>query len=87
MATAFVRDCGATTGYSPQVSLRKTGRRMHSTGNVFIGDHSNQIDISWTSPTQLVVHSDCTKVFKHITDFDGIEVRFTNALPRVAGNP
>lgn len=27
-ATAFIRDCGATTDFSPQVFLRKTGDRL-----------------------------------------------------------
>jgi hypothetical protein len=43
IATAFVRDCGATTGFSPQVHLRSVGERMARIGNVFVGDHSDKI--------------------------------------------
>jgi len=38
VATAFIRDCGATTDFSPHVHLRPVGERMARTGNVFIGD-------------------------------------------------
>ncbi len=59
VATAFVRDCGATTSWSPHVHLRRVGERRAKTGNVFIGNHSDKIQIEWLSRSQLVVYSDC----------------------------
>src|SRR5215510_6872334 len=56
-ATAFIRDCGATTAFSPQVYLRRTGARMAITGNVFIGDHSDAVTIRWLSANELEISS------------------------------
>src|SRR5262245_57114312 len=58
VATAFIRDCGATTSFSPQVYLRPVGEKMAQTGNVFVGDHSYNIEIAWLSASNLVIYSD-----------------------------
>ena len=73
VATAFIRDCGATTDFSPQVHLRPVGERVAQTGNVFVGDHSDKIEIAWLSATQLVIYSDCT-VVRHETNHCGITI-------------
>lgn len=74
-ATAFIRDCGATTNYSPQVYLRRSGEPAGETGNVFIGNLSEQIEIHWDSPTDLVIVADC-KIIKHISEYEGIRISF-----------
>src|SRR5438552_2853979 len=71
VATAFIRDCGATTSFSPQVHLRPVGERMARLGNVFIGDHSDKINLKWLSASQLVIYSDCV-VVQHVTNYHGI---------------
>src|ERR1051325_3827086 len=73
VATAFIRDCGATTSFSPQVHLRPVGERVAQTGNVFVGDHSDKIEIAWLSATQLVIYSDCT-VVRHETNYHGVTI-------------
>ena len=73
VATAFIRDCGATTGFSPQVYLRPVGERMARIGNVFVGDHSDKIKIEWLSASQLVIYSDCV-VIRHDTNYHGIRI-------------
>ena len=73
VATAFIRDCGATTSFSPQVHLRPVGESVAQTGNVFVGDHSDKIDIAWLSATQLVIYSDCA-VVRHETTYHGITI-------------
>ena len=73
VATAFIRDCGATTDFSPQVYLRPVGESVAQTGNVFIGDHSDKISIAWLSATQLVIYSDCI-VVRHETNYHGIMI-------------
>jgi len=73
VATAFIRDCGATTGSSPQVHLRPVGERMARIGNVFVGDHSDNIQIAWLSASQLVIYSDCV-VVRHDTNYHGIMI-------------
>ncbi|MGE0130356.1 MAG: DUF5412 family protein [Blastocatellales bacterium] len=72
-ATAFIRDCGATTDFSPQVYLRRTGERMEKTGNVFIGDHSNEITIRWLSTNELEISSP-GKVVRSLNAFEGIKI-------------
>ena len=73
IATAFIRDCGATTSFSPQVHLRPVGERLAQIGNVFIGDHSEKIELAWLSASQLVIYSDC-RVIQHLTNLHGIVI-------------
>lgn len=73
VATAFIRDCGATTSFSPQVHLRPVGENVAQTGNVFVGDHSDKIEIAWLSATHLVIYSDCV-VVRHETSYHGITI-------------
>jgi len=72
-AAAFVRDCGATTSFSPQVCLRRTGKKMTATGNVFIGDHSDEITIRWLSANELEISSP-GKVVLSLKEFEGVRV-------------
>ena len=72
-ATAFIRDCGATTDFSPQVHLRRTGKKMAATGNVFIGNHSNEIKIRWHSSNELEISSPGEVVYS-LKDFEGVRV-------------
>jgi hypothetical protein len=73
IATAFIRDCGATASFSPQVHLRPVGERLAQTGNVFIGDQSENVRLTWLSASQLVIYSDC-RVVQHLTNFHGIVI-------------
>ena len=72
-ATAFIRDCGATTGFSPQVHLRRTGQKMAAAGNVFIGNHSNEIKIQWLSANELEISS-AGEVAHSLKEFEGVRV-------------
>ena len=62
IATAFIRSCGATTDFSPQVSLRPVGQKLAGVGNVFVGNHSDKIHVVWQSSTQLVIRTDAASV-------------------------
>lgn len=73
VATAFVRDCGATTSYSPQVHLRPFGEKAGMLGNVFIGNRSDEIRIVWLSAGQLVIDSDAS-VVRHEALYHGVRV-------------
>jgi hypothetical protein len=73
VATAFIRNCGATTSFSPQVHLRQIGERMAQIGNVFVGDRSDKIRIEWMSASQLVIYSDCVAV-RHETNYPGVAI-------------
>ena len=72
-ATAFIRDCGATTDFSPQVYMRQTGKKMAATGNVFIGNHSNEIKIRWLSSNELEIFSPGEVVYS-LKEFEGVRV-------------
>ena len=74
-ATAFIRDCGATTDFSPQVYLGLKGERIKETGNVFIGDHSDKIRIQWASLTELEIFSECDVIAK-TTNYQGVTIKF-----------
>jgi hypothetical protein len=75
VAVSFIRDCGATTDFSPQVYLRRADQEMSETGNVFVGDHSDKITISWETPNTLIISSDC-KVISTKEEFEGIRIVF-----------
>jgi hypothetical protein len=60
VATAFIRNCGATTSFSPQVYLGPAGGAVSDVGNIFIGNHTDQIQVKWLSPTNLVIYCDCS---------------------------
>lgn len=75
VATAFIRDSGATTSWSPQVELRRVGQRAAKYGNVFLGYGSPNVDTEWLSPSWLVVYCDTNcHVDVFVTNQDGITV-------------
>ena len=74
VATAFVRDCGATTAFTAQVHVRKAGTKMEDTGNVYRGYLSDDIGLTWLSSTHLIITSGCQEVRFHLTNFHGITI-------------
>lgn len=59
-AISFLRDCGATTDFSPQVSLlQKDAGLKNTAGNIFIGNHSTKIKIKWVSSKVLEISHGC----------------------------
>jgi len=77
-ATAFIRDCGATTDFSPQVYIGLKGEKIGETGNIFIGNHSDKIRIQWSSPIQLEIFSECD-VMMIVTNYHGTTITFTKS--------
>ncbi|MCL2832610.1 MAG: DUF5412 family protein [Treponema sp.] len=59
-AIAFIRTCGATTSFSPQVSILKKNEKFSNKkkGNVFIGNNSNNINIYWENNSCLIILPD-----------------------------
>lgn len=68
-ATLFQRDCGATTGFSTQISIVTRGEQPSGVGNAFIADDDHGAaaeahwggpwaEARWTSPTNLVIRYD-----------------------------
>jgi hypothetical protein len=75
IATAFDRDSGATTSWSPQVDLRPVGQSLDKYGNVFMGYGSPNIGAMWLSSSQLVVYIDTNcEVDLYVTNYHGIAI-------------
>jgi len=87
-AVVFTRDCGATTGFSTQVSVLPAGRRPSGGGNVFVadGDHGRAparpgggpaVRVRWLDRRTLEVRYDGrARVFKKDARHDDTNVRF-----------
>lgn len=74
MAYAFTRDCGATTGFSPQLSiLDKDDKIQNKTGNTF---RSNKdFTIEWLDEKQLVVnYNKSSETYEMDKKVNGIKV-------------
>ena len=79
-AIAFIRNCGATTDCSPQVSILKRNQRLgKSGGNVFIGNHSTFIDVYWKDANTLVIIHDCSEedIFLQKEKVGTIQIMYT----------
>jgi hypothetical protein len=87
-AVLFERDCGATTGFSTQVSVLNAGERRLGSGNVFIadGDHGAAqaapwggpwTELMWLSPSRLLVRYDTkARVFQRSETVSGVQISF-----------
>jgi hypothetical protein len=74
VATAFVRNCGATTDFSAQVDVHEAGSKPGKEGNVYRGYHSQDIQVAWQSATHLVITSGCLDVKYLVTNWHGIAI-------------
>jgi hypothetical protein len=85
----FQRDCGATTGFSTQVSLIKVGETLkNEVGNAFIADTNHdeapsgagggsEVRIKWVSDTHIEIHHhQFTRVFRAERAVDGVQVDY-----------
>ncbi len=88
-AVVFQRDCGATTGFSTQVSVVKASAGFgNSAGNVFTSDTNRgsapsgqgggpEVKIRWRSPGLLVVsYHSAARVFKAEQEVGSVKVKY-----------
>ena len=87
-AVLFQRDCGATTGFSTQVSIVPVEQAVSGAGNTFRADDDHGsakatdwggpwADLSWISPNHLQVRHDAkARVFEADTDVSGVSVSY-----------
>lgn len=87
-AVLFQRDCGATTGFSSQVSVAARGSALSGAGNVFVADRNHGaassaqwggpwVDLRWLSPKDLLVRYDAkARVFAQNESVSGVRVRY-----------
>lgn len=90
-AVMFQRDCGATTGFTTQVSILRPGEAPVGKGNVFIADddHGAAIaghwggpwaDIRWLAPHHLHIrHAARTRIFLKQESIAGVRVTYQPA--------
>jgi hypothetical protein len=88
-AVIFERDCGATTGFSTQVSVLPSGARLpNEPGNAFVADTDHgatpsgpgggpAIKVIWTSNTKLLIkHHPKARLFKAHPQVAGVTIRY-----------
>jgi hypothetical protein len=78
-AIAFIRNGGATTGYSPQISILKNNEKLgNKTGNIFIGAKSRYISVYWKNNSTLVVQYNSPEdyIYKRVDKFHSIKIKY-----------
>lgn len=87
-ATLFERSCGATTGYSTQVSVLRSGVRSAAAGNTFVADANHGtaeqvavggpwVEVVWIDDDNLIVRYDAqARVFTEQSDIAGVKVTY-----------
>jgi hypothetical protein len=93
-AVAFQRDCGATTGFSTQVSVLRGSRALpNDGGNVFVADTDHDrapagpgggpaVEIRWIQNAQLEIRHDArVRVFKADSLVGDVKIRFVTIAP------
>ena len=78
VAISFLRDCGATTGFSTHVSiLGPSGRLPNTPGNVFILDGKWPISVRWEGDNRLLIAAgNQGEAFKQLGEFEGVTIDY-----------
>lgn len=87
-AVMFQRDCGATTGFSTQISVLKAGAEPSDGGNAFRADtdHGAAASGDWGGPwsemkwiddgTLLVRYASGSRIFEQSQQVSGVRINF-----------
>jgi hypothetical protein len=87
-AVLFQRDCGATTGFTSQVSIEYVGKATSGPGDVFIADTDHGaasaaswggpwVELRWLSPQNLLIRYDAkARVFTQNESVSGVTVSY-----------
>lgn len=72
----FIRDLGATTKASSQLTVLKKGKKLGDTvGNVFVT--YGEFDVEWENDNMLVVNiKKDEEIFKQLTKYKDIEIKY-----------
>ena len=74
----YRRDCGATTGYSYQLSIVKNGSELpNKTGNVFV--QNRDFIVEWKDNQTIIILMDEGKVFKKRKMYRGIRIEYKDS--------
>lgn len=73
-AVLFDRSCGATTGFSSQISLIRAGKELNNeAGNIYIADgYPKGYALKWESNTALKIIGASGKNYKKENNFNGV---------------
>jgi hypothetical protein len=79
-AVVFSRDCGATTGFSTQVSILPDGRELpNDGGNVLVLGDIVPLNLAWKSNSSLQVSGlGGRKTFMQATSVSGVAISYAN---------
>ncbi|MGH7027640.1 hypothetical protein [Brevundimonas sp.] len=87
-AVVFERSCGATTGYSTQVSVLPSGSLPSSAGNAFVADTDGRAaafdasgapwaEVVWVGDDRLTVRHDAeARVFTQNREVSGVQISY-----------
>ena len=72
----FKRDCGATTGFSTQLSIIDASDNMgNESGNVYIVDGlSNKHDVKWIDDSTISIQVGEGEIYKKLTTFKKVKI-------------
>ena len=81
VAILFTRSCGATTGYSTQISILNINERFNNNniGNIFVsGGIIEGIDLYWENNNNLVIiHDDnIGRIYNQLFLYEGINIKY-----------
>lgn len=87
-AALFRRDCGATTGFSTQISVLLPGEEVSREGNAFIADDNHgeaavgewqslRAELRWLSQDHLLVRYGArSRIFKQANEVSGVTISY-----------
>lgn len=80
-AVVFERNCGATTGFSTQVSIIRQGTSLgNDGGNVLVMDghpRETNLELSWAHDTLVIAGSGDNRVYRAVSERGGYAIRFS----------
>jgi hypothetical protein len=87
-AVLFQRDCGATTGFSSQISVLNAGKQPSGSGNIFVADADHGaaqaaswggpwVEFVWLSSSRLLARYDSkARVFHRSEAISSVQISF-----------
>jgi len=92
-AVVFVRDCGATTDFSTQVSILPINKELRNeSGNTFVADSDHgkaaigqwggpNIAVSWQGKDSIILrYANQTRVFKKEENIAGVRITYSEGI-------
>ena len=86
VATSYIQNCGATTGYFTHVVLRDAsqpfrgfrGVGARDQGLVYVEERTPELDLSWQGPKQLAIHvtGEGGRVFAREPSWHGVSITY-----------